>query len=109
MSAHVLLNSLNELGKSDKMRGLSSFFNTFATSLINSTIQEHECKIHFISTLKHKHLTDLEKQHDLETKEYDKKCQSMQTQGPIGKVSGADPGYLERGFRYKKEGGGSLC
>ena len=26
MSAHVLLNLLNELGKSDKMRGLSSIF-----------------------------------------------------------------------------------
>ena len=39
MSAHVLLNLLNELGKRDKMRGLSAFF---ATSLINSTIQEQE-------------------------------------------------------------------
>ena len=36
MSAHVLLNLLNELGKRDKMRG-------FATSLINSILQEHEC------------------------------------------------------------------
>ena len=35
MSAHVLLNLLNELGKRDKMRGLSS--------IINSIIQEHEC------------------------------------------------------------------
>ena len=34
MSAHVLLNLLNELGKVDRMRGLS---------LINSKIQEHEC------------------------------------------------------------------
>ena len=34
MSAHVLLNLLNELGKRDKMRGLSS--------LINSIIQEHK-------------------------------------------------------------------
>ena len=32
MSAHVLLNLLNNLGKRDKMRGL-----------INSIIQEHEC------------------------------------------------------------------
>ena len=32
MSARVLLNLLNELGKRD-----------FATSLINSIIQEHEC------------------------------------------------------------------
>ena len=35
MSAHVLLNLLNELWKRDKMQGLSS--------LINSIIQEHEC------------------------------------------------------------------
>ena len=34
MSAHVLLNLLNLLGKRDKMRGLPS--------LINSIIQEHE-------------------------------------------------------------------
>ena len=38
MSAHVLLNLFNELGKRDQMRGLP-----FATSLINSIIQEHEC------------------------------------------------------------------
>ena len=37
MSAHVLLNLLNKLGKRDKMRGF------FVTSLINSIIQEHEC------------------------------------------------------------------
>ena len=44
MSAHVLLNLLNELGKSDKMRGLPSILSLFfATSLINSIIQEHEC------------------------------------------------------------------
>ena len=43
MSAHVLLNSLNELGKRDKMRGLPSALSLFATSLINSIIQEHEC------------------------------------------------------------------
>ena len=29
MSAHVLLNSLNELGKRDKMRGLSSILSLF--------------------------------------------------------------------------------
>ena len=34
MSAHVLLNLLNELGKRDKMRGLPK---------INQIIQEHEC------------------------------------------------------------------
>ena len=55
MSTHVLLNLLNELGKRDKMRGLPSilslfrneacraFYLFFATSLINSIIQEHEC------------------------------------------------------------------
>ena len=44
MSAHVLLNLLNEWVKRDKMRGLPSAFHLlFATSLINSIIQEHEC------------------------------------------------------------------
>ena len=43
MSAHVLLNLLNEFGKRDQMRGLPSIFLFFATSLINSIIQEHEC------------------------------------------------------------------
>ena len=43
MSAHVLLNLFNELGKRDKMRGLPSILSLFATSLINSIIQEHEC------------------------------------------------------------------
>ena len=44
MSAHVLLNLLNELGKRNKMQGLSSILSLFfATSLINSIIQEHEC------------------------------------------------------------------
>ena len=43
MSAHGLLNLLNELGKRDKMRGLPSILSLFATSLIHSIIQEHEC------------------------------------------------------------------
>ena len=43
MSAHVLLNLLNELGKRDKMRGLPRILSLFSTSLINSIIQEHEC------------------------------------------------------------------
>ena len=43
MSDHVLLNLLKELRKSDKMRGLPSILWLFATSLINSIIQEHEC------------------------------------------------------------------
>ena len=43
MSAHVLLNLLNEFGKRDKMRGLQSIYLFFATSLINSIKQEHDC------------------------------------------------------------------
>ena len=43
MSAHVLLNILRELGKRDQMGGLLSFLSFFPTSLINLTIQEHEC------------------------------------------------------------------
>ena len=48
MSAHVLLNLLNELGKRDKMREIKceacrAFYLFFATSLINSIIQEHKC------------------------------------------------------------------
>ena len=46
MSAHVLFDLLNELGKRDKMRGL------LAMRLINSIIQEHECKILFINDIK---------------------------------------------------------
>ena len=43
MSAHVLLNLLNELRKRDKMPGLPSIYLFLATSLINSIIQEQEC------------------------------------------------------------------
>ena len=43
MSAHVLLNLLNKLGKRDEMPGCRAFYLIFATSLINSIIQEHEC------------------------------------------------------------------
>ena len=44
MSAHVLLNLLNELRKRYKMRGLSSILSFFvlATILIKSIMQEHE-------------------------------------------------------------------
>ena len=42
MSAHVLLNLLNELEKRDKMLGLPSILSLFHTSLTNSIIQEHE-------------------------------------------------------------------
>ena len=41
MSAHVLLNLLNKLGKRDKMRGLPSILSLFTMSIINSIIQEH--------------------------------------------------------------------
>ena len=43
MSAYNLLNLLNKLKKSDKMRGLSSIHRSFTTSLINPLIQEHKC------------------------------------------------------------------
>ena len=43
MSAHVLLNLLKKLGKSDKMSGLPSILLVFATSLINSIRHEHSC------------------------------------------------------------------
>ena len=48
MSAHVLLNLLNELGKEIKCETCRAFYLFFTTSLINSIIQEHECKIRFI-------------------------------------------------------------
>ena len=43
MSVHVVLNLLNELGKSDKMQGLLSILAFFRTKLINSIIDEHKC------------------------------------------------------------------
>ena len=43
MSAHVLLNLLNELGKKDKMRGLPSILDLFRNDFNNSIIQEHKC------------------------------------------------------------------
>ena len=48
MSAHVLLNLLNELGKKIKCEACPAFYLFFATSLINSLIQEHVCEILFI-------------------------------------------------------------
>ena len=48
MSAHVLLNLLNKLGKSEKMRGLPSIW-SLATSLMNyrnpTEIQKHNSMI----------------------------------------------------------------
>ena len=43
MSALVLLNLLHELEKSDKCEACRAFYRLFATRLINSIIQEHEC------------------------------------------------------------------
>ena len=43
MSAHVLLNLLNELGKEMKWEACQAFYLFFKRSLINSIIQEHEC------------------------------------------------------------------
>ena len=44
MSAHVLLNLLNELGKRDKIcEACRAFHLFFPTSLINSIIQDYEC------------------------------------------------------------------
>ena len=43
MSAHALLDLSNELGKSDKIRGWRVFNSVFATSLIDSIIQELIC------------------------------------------------------------------
>ena len=45
MSAHVLLNLLNELGKRLKCEACRAFYFFFATSLINSIKHEHSCKI----------------------------------------------------------------
>ena len=44
MSAHVLLNLLNELGQIDKMRGLPSILSFFRNDFSKfNNIQEHEC------------------------------------------------------------------
>ena len=44
MSAQILLNLLNELGKKGiKYEACRAFYLFLATSLINSIIQEHEC------------------------------------------------------------------
>ena len=41
MSAHVLLNLLNELEERDKMRGLPSILSLFRDEFINLMLQEH--------------------------------------------------------------------
>ena len=43
MSAHVLLNLLNELRKRDKMGGLLSILYLFRNKFNKTIIQEHEC------------------------------------------------------------------
>ena len=48
MSDHVLLNLLSEFGKKIRCEGLPSILSVFPKELINSVIQEHECKILFI-------------------------------------------------------------
>ena len=55
MSAHVLLNLLNELGKSDKMRGLPSILSLFRNEFnkFNNTIARMLDSIyHMTNTLK---------------------------------------------------------
>ena len=44
MSAYVLLNLLNELGKEIKCEACRAFYLFFATSLINSITQEHDVR-----------------------------------------------------------------
>ena len=43
MSAHVLLNLLNELGKRDKLRGLPSILSLFRNEFIRGLFK-YECK-----------------------------------------------------------------
>ena len=49
MSAHVSLNSLNELGKRDKMRGLPSILSLSLKEFNKFNDTEHECLILFIT------------------------------------------------------------
>ena len=43
MSAHVLLNLLNELGNKDKMRCVPSILSLICNEFINPIMQEHVC------------------------------------------------------------------
>ena len=55
MSAHVLLNLLNELGKRDKMRGLSSILSLFRNEfnkLNNTRVGMLDSIYHMTNTLK---------------------------------------------------------
>ena len=58
MSAHVLLNSLNKLGKSNKMPDMPSIL-SLAMSLKNSTIQEHRMMLDSIYQMKLRLLRNL--------------------------------------------------
>ena len=51
MSADILLNLLNELGKRDKMRGLPSFF-FLATSLMN---EFNNSRARMLDSIYHRH------------------------------------------------------
>ena len=51
MSAHVLLNILNELGKRDKMRGLPSILSVFCNEL-NKFIDTRERMLDYIYHMK---------------------------------------------------------
>ena len=51
MSAHVLLNLLNELRKRDKMQGLLSIY-LFATSLVNSIIRSTNVRFYLSHDIK---------------------------------------------------------
>ena len=48
MSAHVLLNLLNELGENIRCEALPSILSVSPTGLIISITREHECNILFI-------------------------------------------------------------
>ena len=55
MSVHVLLNLLNEFGKSDKMRDLSSILSLFRNSFNkfnNTGVQMLDCIYHIISKVR---------------------------------------------------------
>ena len=54
MSAHVLLNLLNELGKRDKMRGLPSILSLFRNEFnkFNNRAQMLDAIFHMTNTLK---------------------------------------------------------
>ena len=52
MSAHVLMNLLNELGKRDKMRGLPSILSLFRNKFNNTRARMLDSIYHMTNTLK---------------------------------------------------------